>query len=209
MIAYALQSPAPPFPVLVIAFTIDGFGIALQVDFFFFSHSDFMLCRMLKLTVSLQVWNIKLKRRWASCMLSMVKSLLGSSSVNRIIHCVRSWCFYLTSRCHSVHPALTLVIPLYYLARDCHLWCPRPFRTKTLDGGLMYLFPLTPTSLLSCSRIFYIFSVKKQQRKGKMSIVRLTRSFVSKLSIYPCLCRCGDDHWWFGHSPFLILEAVL
>jgi len=55
MIAYALQSPAPPFPVLVIAFTIDGFGIALQVDFFFFSHSDFMLCRMLKLTVSLQV----------------------------------------------------------------------------------------------------------------------------------------------------------
>ncbi|KAL9710438.1 hypothetical protein Ac2012v2_006738 [Leucoagaricus gongylophorus] len=30
IIAYALQSPAPPFPVFVMAFTINGFGIALQ-----------------------------------------------------------------------------------------------------------------------------------------------------------------------------------
>jgi len=37
IIAYALQSPAPPFPVFVMAFTINGFGIALQVDFFFLS----------------------------------------------------------------------------------------------------------------------------------------------------------------------------
>jgi len=32
IIAYALQSPVPPFPVFVMAFTINGFGIALQVD---------------------------------------------------------------------------------------------------------------------------------------------------------------------------------
>jgi len=26
---------------------------------------------------------------------------------------------------------------------------------------------------------------------------------------YPCLCWCGGDHWWYGHSPFLISGAVL
>ncbi|KAF9448120.1 MFS general substrate transporter [Macrolepiota fuliginosa MF-IS2] len=30
IIAYTLQSPAPPFPVFVMAFTINGFGVALQ-----------------------------------------------------------------------------------------------------------------------------------------------------------------------------------
>ena len=35
IIAYALQSPAPPFPVFVMAFTINGFDIVLQVDFSF------------------------------------------------------------------------------------------------------------------------------------------------------------------------------
>ncbi|KXN81657.1 Bypass of stop codon protein 6 [Leucoagaricus sp. SymC.cos] len=30
IVAYTLQSPAPPFPVFVMAFTINGFGIALQ-----------------------------------------------------------------------------------------------------------------------------------------------------------------------------------
>lgn len=31
MIAYTLQSPAPPFPVFVMAYTINGFGAALEV----------------------------------------------------------------------------------------------------------------------------------------------------------------------------------
>lgn len=30
-IGYALQAPAPPFPVIVLAYAINGFGIALQV----------------------------------------------------------------------------------------------------------------------------------------------------------------------------------
>ena len=30
MVAYAIQSPAPPFPVFVIAYAINGFGISLQ-----------------------------------------------------------------------------------------------------------------------------------------------------------------------------------
>ena len=30
-IGYALDAPAPPFPVMVLAFAINGFGIALQV----------------------------------------------------------------------------------------------------------------------------------------------------------------------------------
>ena len=31
-VGYALSAPAPPFPVLVLAFTLNGFGIALQVS---------------------------------------------------------------------------------------------------------------------------------------------------------------------------------
>lgn len=31
LIGYALQSPAPPFPVFVIGFAVNGFGFALQV----------------------------------------------------------------------------------------------------------------------------------------------------------------------------------
>lgn len=31
IIAFSLQAPAPPFPVFVIAYTINGIGIALQV----------------------------------------------------------------------------------------------------------------------------------------------------------------------------------
>ena len=46
--------------------------------------------------------------------------------VNQIIDCARSWCFYLTSRCYSVHPAPTLVIPLYCFAWNCHLQYSRP-----------------------------------------------------------------------------------
>lgn len=30
-IGYALDAPAPPFPVVVLAFAVNGFGIALQV----------------------------------------------------------------------------------------------------------------------------------------------------------------------------------
>lgn len=30
-VAYALQSPAPPFPVFCLGYAINGFGIALQV----------------------------------------------------------------------------------------------------------------------------------------------------------------------------------
>lgn len=32
VIAYALQAPAPPFPVFVIAYVINGVGIAMQVN---------------------------------------------------------------------------------------------------------------------------------------------------------------------------------
>lgn len=31
MIGYALMAPAPPFPVFVLGFVFNGFGIALQV----------------------------------------------------------------------------------------------------------------------------------------------------------------------------------
>lgn len=32
MIAFAIQSPAPPFPALVLGYAINGFGVALQVS---------------------------------------------------------------------------------------------------------------------------------------------------------------------------------
>lgn len=32
VIAYTIQAPAPPFPLFVIAFAINGFGIGLQVN---------------------------------------------------------------------------------------------------------------------------------------------------------------------------------
>lgn len=32
LIGYALYSPAPPFPLFVIAFAFNGFGLALQVN---------------------------------------------------------------------------------------------------------------------------------------------------------------------------------
>lgn len=31
VIGYAIDSPAPPFPVFVLAFALNGFGVALQV----------------------------------------------------------------------------------------------------------------------------------------------------------------------------------
>lgn len=31
VIGYALESPAPPFPVLVLGYAINGFGLSLQV----------------------------------------------------------------------------------------------------------------------------------------------------------------------------------
>jgi hypothetical protein len=34
IIGYSLMAPAPPFPVLVIGYVINGFGLALQVRFF-------------------------------------------------------------------------------------------------------------------------------------------------------------------------------
>lgn len=109
-----------------------------------------------------------------------------SSSVNQIIHCARSWRFYLTSCCYSVHPATTLVIPLYCLARNCHLQYPRPLPYIWNQNSWRWV----DLSLSVDSRKFtllfksvYILSVKKQQRRGKTSIARLIRSFASKLSI--------------------------
>jgi len=30
VVAYAIQAPSPPFPVLLIAYSINGFGLSLQ-----------------------------------------------------------------------------------------------------------------------------------------------------------------------------------
>ena len=37
-IGYALEAPAPPFPVFVLGFAINGFGLALQVRFAISQH---------------------------------------------------------------------------------------------------------------------------------------------------------------------------
>lgn len=34
VIGYALEAPAPPFPVFVLGYAINGFGLALQVGLF-------------------------------------------------------------------------------------------------------------------------------------------------------------------------------
>jgi len=56
------------------------------------------------------------------------------------------------------------------------------FRTKTLDGGLIYLFPLIHASLLSCSGMFTSYWSRNSREGGRREY--LTRSFVSKLSIF-------------------------
>jgi hypothetical protein len=42
IIAYALQAPAPPFPVFVLSFVINGVGMAIQVYIFFLYLKLFM-----------------------------------------------------------------------------------------------------------------------------------------------------------------------
>ncbi len=32
VVAYAMESPQPPFPVMVMAYALAGFGMSLQVD---------------------------------------------------------------------------------------------------------------------------------------------------------------------------------
>ena len=145
-------------------------------------------------------------------MLSMVNSLPGSSGSIRSFIMLDLGAFtsplvatqFTQLRHWSFHYIVSLGIATCNTLVLCLI-----FGTKTLDGGLIYL------SLDSCEftllfKNVYILLVKKQQRRGKTSIAHLTRSFVSKLSIFShSLSLCRGDHWWYGHSPFLISEADL
>ena len=195
------------------AFTINGFGIALQVDSF--SHSNaftthLISCRMLKPMAWLQASDIKLRRRWASCMLSMVIPLPCSSGVNLIIHNARSWCFHLTYRCHSVHSAPALVIPLYCLARNRRFQHSHPLPHLRKQNSWRCVNPsisLVHASLLSWERVF----TSHRSRNGgegsrRTQLVQPDPSYQScpfSCILYPCLCWGGSDHWWYVEPTFV------
>lgn len=46
VVGYSLEAPAPPFPVFVLGYAINGFGLSLQVDFLKLSDSPTMCLKL-------------------------------------------------------------------------------------------------------------------------------------------------------------------
>lgn len=137
VVGYSLEAPAPPFPVFVLGYAINGFGLSLQVD-----HQK----RSVSLAMCLKLSTGRGCKRL--CCFPQGQRRHENGHIARCLRCVsspqrlqtpglillsglpvfRCRSLVLTSRCDPVLPDHSLVVPLPRIARHRALQRHRPDR---------------------------------------------------------------------------------